>query len=149
MTVSFESKTLREKGNDAFRQADYASAAQLYSEAYDAALAATEGASGSLDAESRAHLAVVLSNRAAARISLFDLDLGEPAPPTYPPVNGGRPADSLVAKLLALLDSARAMQLQPGFSRAKAREGEAFTRLCSYGDAHAACKSVSTEGSFS
>ncbi|GAA5882311.1 hypothetical protein JCM16303_004065 [Sporobolomyces ruberrimus] len=120
MTVSFESKTLREKGNDAFRQADYASAAQLYSEAYDAALAATEGASGSLDAESRAHLAVVLSNRAAARISLFDLDL-------------------------ALLDSARAMQLQPGFSRAKAREGEAFTRLCSYGDAHAACKSVSTE----
>ncbi|GAA5842606.1 hypothetical protein JCM3766R1_004874 [Sporobolomyces carnicolor] len=108
MTISEASVTHRQKGNEAFRTANYAEAAASYT------VALAEGAlQPTLDGDLKEHLAAIFSNRAAARINLFELDL-------------------------ALLDSAAALRLSPGFSRAKARAGEALAKLHSFREAHVA-----------
>ncbi|GAA5992835.1 hypothetical protein JCM5350_005623 [Sporobolomyces pararoseus] len=113
MMVSPTSKELRRRGNEAFRVADYAQAAQLYSEAYSFAVGKVGEDELGLDEETKEHLSAVLSNRSAARINLFQLDE-------------------------ALLDAAAALKIKPEFSRAKARQGEALIRLHSFDDAHSA-----------
>ncbi|GAA5963617.1 hypothetical protein JCM3765_004343 [Sporobolomyces pararoseus] len=113
MTVPASSSELRQRGNEAFRIADYAQAAQLYSEAYDSVISTIGDEGTDLEEETKEHLAAVFANRSAARINLFQLDE-------------------------ALLDAAAALNLKPEFSRAKAREGEAFTKLHSFDGASTA-----------
>lgn len=71
MTIPDASATHRQKGNEAFRSANYAEAAASYT------VALAEGAlQPTLDGDLKEHLAAIFSNRAAARINLFELDLG-------------------------------------------------------------------------
>ncbi|BGP18768.1 hypothetical protein JCM10213_004273 [Rhodosporidiobolus nylandii] len=107
------SQSLREKGNLAFRSSRWADAADLYTQALEAASAASSKPGEEEHEEKRReHLAALYSNRAAARIQLCEFDL-------------------------ALLDATAAQQLQPEWSRARAREAEAFSRLHSFEEARA------------
>ncbi|GAA5922034.1 hypothetical protein JCM1841_003128 [Sporobolomyces salmonicolor] len=99
------SQILREQGNAAFRSERWSDAVDIYTQAIRASTS-TEG----LSEQESEHFAALYSNRAAARIHLFEYDL-------------------------ALLDAALAAKLQPKWSRAKAREGEAFTRLRNFEEA--------------
>ncbi|GAA5951237.1 hypothetical protein JCM21900_004384 [Sporobolomyces salmonicolor] len=99
------SQILREQGNAAFRSERWSDAVDIYTQAIRASTS-TEG----LSQQESEHFAALYSNRAAARIHLFEYDL-------------------------ALLDAASAAKLQPKWSRAKAREGEAFTRLHNFEEA--------------
>ncbi|CEQ39235.1 SPOSA6832_00738, partial [Sporobolomyces salmonicolor] len=99
------SQILREQGNAAFRSERWSDAVDIYTQAIRASTS-TEG----LSEQESEHFAALYSNRAAARIHLFEYDL-------------------------ALLDAALAAKLQPKWSRAKAREGEAFTRLHNFEEA--------------
>ncbi|GAA5918257.1 hypothetical protein JCM6882_005132 [Rhodosporidiobolus microsporus] len=105
-------QALREQGNAAFRSSRWEEAVQLYSQALEATVT-----SGQLSEEEKEHLAALYSNRAAARIQLSHLDL-------------------------ALLDASAAYLLLPRWSRAHAREAEAFARLHDFEKARASYASA-------
>ncbi|GAA5942457.1 uncharacterized protein JCM15063_006255 [Sporobolomyces koalae] len=114
MPVSSRSTSLRQQGNESFRTGQYLEAVDEYTQACTAQLEALEHRQVHLLSEDvKEHLAAILSNRAAARTNLLELDL-------------------------ALLDAAAAHQVRPTFSRAKARQAEALTRLHSFQEARSA-----------
>jgi hypothetical protein len=76
MPLPSASTALRKEGNEAFRIADYDRAAQLYTQAYASVVDMLKGSVDEPDEETKEHLAAILSNRAAARINRFELDLG-------------------------------------------------------------------------
>jgi hypothetical protein len=134
MTASIDktpSQRLREEGNAAFRSSNWEEASRLYSEALEAApsIPTTD--------EEKEHLAALYSNRAAARISLFQFDLG-----AFPPFLTFASCAHF-EPLTALLDASAACALIPKWSRARVREAEAFHRLHAFEEARASCSSAS------
>ncbi|GAA5854751.1 hypothetical protein JCM8547_004057 [Rhodosporidiobolus lusitaniae] len=107
-STSTSSEALREQGNAAFRSSRWEEAARLYSEA----LEAVPSTSAAPSTEEEKHLAALYSNWAAARIQLYQLDL-------------------------ALLDTAATYALERDWSRARAREAEAFSRMSTFEEARA------------
>ncbi|BGP45616.1 hypothetical protein JCM10450v2_001435 [Rhodotorula kratochvilovae] len=110
------SQTLREQGKPAFTTSRFQEAADLYTQALETH-ASTSGATAGGDA---VQLAALYSNRAAARIKLFQFDL-------------------------ALLDAAAAKQLNPTWSRAVTREAEAYSALHDYEAANSAAADLAED----